>query len=169
MKRWIVVILIMIMAIPAIAQDYPVSAVISTNSIVIAPDRRDNRAIDSNWVHGTAYSQGDRVISTNGLLYWAVTAGTSTNAPSGVTADFTADALTWRYIPTDSRSRPIPREILEIVSLSSNNIFFAVGFGAVVNKGIVLTGSGGSLTYNGQYALYAISASTNETITIQDR
>lgn len=169
MKKIIGIVSMMIMCVVAVAQDYPISTIIGTNSVVILPDRRNDQAIPNVWVYSNVVAQGDQVLSTNNQIYWAVTAGTTTNAPNTLTADFTDDAVTWRHIPTGVELRPIPRESLTIMSLSTNDIFFGDGFTAVTNKGKVITGIGGGLITDSQFKQYAISGQTNNTIIIQDR
>lgn len=175
MKKILIFIFMVLIVMTSISfsQDEPTSETIGTNSVLIAPDRRNDQSRDPAFVPSTVYAQGDRVLVPNiqsvFTIYWAVNAGTGTNAPGHTSGDQLVDDIVWRIIPTGVNRRPIPRERLEIISLSTNNIFFAVGFDANINEGIVLTGSGGAFTYDGQFAVFAISSQTNELITIQDR
>ena len=164
----------------------PVSATISTNSVKIAPSRLQSDAIPDLWTASTAYSQGDMAVYganlaqtadgtiTAGTCYMATLADTSsTNAPthtSGDTLDGATTGVVWRAISTNVKIKPASRIGIEVISLSTNYVYLSVGSAAVAGKGITLTGVGSSWTPIPitQDAIYAISGSTNETVTIQE-
>lgn len=186
MKKLCLVILMVISCVHVGYTEEPVSFTISTNSVKIAPSRLQEQSIPSLWVTSTSYTQGQMVVyGANlsqagsgriraGTIYMATAADTSsTNAPThtnGDVRDGETTGVVWRAISTNPKVKPAERIGIEVTSLSTNRVYLSVGSNARASMGISLTGVGGSWSPIPvtQEAIYAISANTNETVTVQE-
>lgn len=143
--------------------DAPASVTVSTNSVMILPARPIKNAVI--WTANTTYPQG-ATVKQDDRYYWAVVGGVSTTtAPTHVYGDAIDNTVTWRKIEKGDRSRWVA------TVNSTNNVYFSIGFPAVLNKGIRLNASGGALSLSDGCSndpVFAIAAETNNVVCVQE-
>ena len=143
--------------------DEPGSFQVLTNSQVIACSRGIGSAVS--WATNLVVRQGMQ-IKSGPAYYWAVIAPTNvsgTNAPSTMSGDVSDGNITWRSFNNGRRNGVI------VVNDGTNVVYVAFGNRAILNNGIRLNASGGSVSVaNYQGILSAICGVNSNRVTIQE-
>ena len=123
------------------------------------------------WTTNTAYAQG-AVVKNQGSVYFALVAGTSTNAvstgPLGA-GKITDGTVTWRKAPSGSRTT---LSVQDVGTNTSCKTYVVLSYGAGPNvASAVLLYSGGSVSYGPgeapQTAAYVLSTHNTSIITTE--
>jgi len=155
MKKFIYPALVVFAGL-CLAENYSIS--VTSSSTPVLPARNLDKRYVQSWTTNLTVAVGD-YCTTNGSIFWCVSAGTTTNAGAGpvaMTGTQTDGTVTWAYVPAG------PRKGAVITHDDDNSpIYVSVGVGAVTNSGARLNTEGGAWTIGQeiQGELFAISES----------
>jgi len=143
--------------------DAPATMTVSTNSLILVPKKP---VAYTSWTTNTVVAQG-AVVRNDGLYYFAVDGGTTTNAaPTHTSGDVEASpgGITWRQISPNKRNGVV---VVSQTSSGSVNLSFGA-FAAVPAYGPKLVGDGHFLLFgvedNYQGEIRAIRSGSVDTV-----
>ena len=163
MKKLLVTLAIMMLAIPLSTQAASWAVEVSTNNVVIAPALAGYTTIPN--TNGTIYAAGDYVAMPNERDYWTPNGGTYlvSQAPThsrGIVESLTG--IKWLAIRSS-------RKNIEIQTADSGDVWISRQYDAVVDECTLLNGKGAAR----QYSLFsgemnAISGTGTNTVVVQE-
>ena len=163
MKKIFVCLAVGLVCVAAPAES-PLAYTVSPTNVCLLPMRTgEPKGNLQAWATGTVVA--GQVVVANGVSFYAVNAGTSTNPPT-VTAggSSTNDGITW--VKFDNQRR----RGLRITLTTTNNMYLSIGHPAVIGAGIYLVGKGASYEPVNvpQESIQAISEGGNASPCVQD-